>query len=91
MSFTNSKSLAPGLTDGERSGIEGLMEKPPVFNEWIGEALAFAELTQNDVDMVVEDVRQLKAEAYEEEREELGRAWKRLEMGLTRIKPLLRP
>lgn len=66
------------------------MEKPPVFNEWIEEALAFAELTQNDVRMVMDDIRQLKYEAYEEDKEELGRAWKRLEMGLTRIKSLLK-
>ena len=69
----------------------GRMEKPPVFNAWIGEALAFAELTQNDLDMVMEDIRQLKYEAYEENDEDLGRAWKRLELGLTKIKTLLKP
>jgi|LakMenEpi03Aug12_release.lakeMendotaPanAssembly.Ray.scaffolds.fasta_scaffold42126_8 hypothetical protein len=67
------------------------MEKPVVFDEWVGEALAFAEMTCEDVDWVIEDVRRLKYEATLREEEGVEqRAWKRLEMALTAIKPILR-
>lgn len=68
------------------------MAKPGVFDGWVAEAKAFAQMTQADVDFVMEDIREMK---YEEtllrEDGEGQRAWKRLEMALTAIRPLLSP
>ncbi len=67
------------------------MEKPVVFDGWVGEALAFAEMTGEEVDWAIEDVRRLKYEAPLREEEGVEqRAWKRLEMALTAIRPILR-
>lgn len=68
------------------------MTKPGVFDGWVAEAKAFAQMTQEDVDFVMEDIREMKyQETLVEEDGEGQRAWKRLEMALTAIRPLLNP